>query len=123
MKKSLFLFMLLASFLFIGCGKKQDAKLLVSAFLDNNLKNTDIGSISYSDLDSTIYINDSIVGAMHQQADTMKAFKPKIVYDKVKALDDTVLYIKVKFKQNNEKQTYIVYFDHALQHVLAIKRY
>lgn len=121
MKQSFVVLMFLSAAFFTGCGQKHHAKQLISDFLDKNLKDPDISSISYSELDSTIYITDSTIQVMHQQADTMKVFRPKIQYEKGK-LSEKLLFMTVKFKQNDERHAYTFYFDHELQDVLAFKR-
>ena len=121
MKQSFVILIFLSAAIFTGCGQKHYAKQLISDFLDKNLNDPDIRSVSYSELDSTIYITDSIIQVMHQQADTMKAFRPKIRYTKGKPTEK-LLFMTVRFKQNDEKHTYTFYFDHGLQKVLAFKR-
>lgn len=122
MKRGYVIAMLMAAVFCVGCGAQHDAKRLVSGFLDANLKSADISGVSYGRLDSTFYITDSIVTVLRQQADTMKAFKRGIKYDAAKKPDGKLLYMKVSFKQDNEKQAYTFYLDHSLQQVVAFKR-
>ena len=122
MKQSFVILMFLSAAIFTGCGQKHYAKQLISDFLDKNLNDPNIGSMSYGELDSTIYITDSIIQIMHQQADTMKAFRPKIQYNAKGKLAEKLLFMTVKFKQDNEKHTYTFYFDYGLQEILAFKR-
>ena len=45
-------------------GSKNDAERLVKDFLKENLVEPDYKYIDFSDLDSTFYVNDSIVGTL-----------------------------------------------------------
>lgn len=121
MKQSLIALMFLSAAILTGCGQEQNAKKVISNFLNENLNDPDFSDISYGKLDSTIYITDSIVQVMHQQADTMHAFKPKVPYMKGRD-SDKLLFMTVKFKQKDEKHTYTFYFDHKIQGILAFKR-
>lgn len=113
--------MFLSAAILTGCGQEQNARKVISSFLDENLSDPNFSDITYGKLDSTIYITDSIVQIMHQQADTMRAFKPKAPYMKGR-VSEKLLFMTVKFKQKDEKHAYTFYFDHKIQGILAFKR-
>ena len=121
MKQSLIALMFLSAAILTGCGQERNAKKVISNFLNENLNDPDFSDISYGKLDSTIFITDSIVQIMHQQADTMHAFKPKAPYMKGR-VSEKLLFMTVKFKQKGERHAYTFYFDRGVQEVLAFKR-
>jgi len=103
----------------VGCGPKQQAKLLISSFLDSNLKNTGIQSLHYSELDSTIYITDSAVMVMRANADTMVNFK-HITYEPGK-IGNKLIFIHVKYKLKDTPYSHTFYFDKDLKRVISFK--
>lgn len=116
MKKVL---LFLITIMLVGCGPKQQAKLLVSSFLDSNLKNTGIQDLHYSEIDSTVYITDRAVMAMRANADTMINFK-HITYEPGK-VENKLMLIHVKYKLNGASYSHTFYFDKNLKRVISFK--
>ena len=110
-------------FLFtIGCGLRYNAQALISDFLENNLINNDIQEKTFSDIDSTFYINDSIVNTMRSAAQSNRIVKKETEYHNKKD-SDKLLFMSVTYTTNNAtKQKLTFYMDAELKNVIAFKQ-
>lgn len=110
-------------FLFtIGCGLRYNAQALISDFLENNLINNDIQEKTFSDIDSTFYINDSIVNTMRSAAQSNGIVKKETEYHNKKD-SDKLLFMSITYTTNNAtKQKLTFYMDAELKNVIAFKQ-
>ena len=122
MKKSIFLSSVFLSLLLISCGHKHDAEKLISNFLDNNLVDNDIREKTFSDIDSTFYINDSIVNAMRANARTNRLVRKEAQYGTEK-ISGKLLFMSVKYRKNDGTiQKFTFYMDPELEEIVAFKQ-
>lgn len=102
----------------VSC-KNNSAKGLIEDFMNVNMVSTsNISDKEYSKIDSTFYINDSIINAMHKMQ--VPGYKGIIKYSNEKA-GKKLLFMSITFKQNKKdiKQTF--YFDENITHIVAFK--
>ena len=100
-----------------GCGKQHDAERVVNDFLDDNLL-TDNFSVSFTKLDSTRYVTDSVVKAMRTAAEKNKRFRKEIEYAPT-GRQYMFMQAKVCIGQDTISQTF--YLDSALTKVVSFK--
>ena len=106
---------------FSGCkGPKTDAERLIKEFLEENLVDGDFKYLDFSDLDSTFYVNDSIVRAMRVTHDTTSVFKKGIKYAEGQ---DTRKkhFIHVHYRVGEKKIRQTFDLDDQLTRVLSFK--
>lgn len=72
--------LLCAAMLIIGCGKERRADELVESFLDSCLVDNAISDLSFSPLDSTRHLNDSVIASLRLRLSKSAAFKKGIKY-------------------------------------------
>ena len=101
-------------------GSKNDAERLVKDFLKENLVEPDYKYIDFSDLDSTFYVNDSIVKAMREINDTTSVFKKGIKY--AEGQDSRKKhFIHVSYRMGEKKVKQTFYLDDQLTRILSFK--
>lgn len=69
-----------AAMLVIGCGKERRASDLAESFLDSYLVDNAISDLSFSPLDSTRHLNDSVIESLRTNMSKSEAFKKGIEY-------------------------------------------
>lgn len=114
---------MVATLLLIGCdAEKSTAKKLVKDFLKENLVNNDFKVMSFSALDSTKHITDSVFKVMRAEAAQDKAFKKDIQFaegPKTKKL----YYIRIKYRLDNDTCLQTFYFDDQLTRVVSFRNH
>jgi hypothetical protein len=114
---------MVATLLLIGCdAEKSTAKKLVKDFLKENLVNNDFKVMSFSALDSTKHITDSVFKVMRAEAAQDKAFKKDIQFDegpKTKKL----YYIRIKYRLDNDTCLQTFYLDDQLTRVVSFRNH
>ena len=104
--------------LFASCGQRYEAKKLVKAFVKEHATE-EIDISSFSDLDSTKVISDSLLQVMRQQALKDTLFKDV----KLGAIPQstTLLYIRMRYGEDSLMQSRTFYFDKDLTGIIAFK--
>lgn len=114
---------MVATLLLIGCdAEKSTAKKLVKDFLKENLVNNDFKVMSFSALDSTKHITDSVFKVMRAEAAQDKAFKKDIQFvegPKTKKL----YYIRIKYRLDNDTCLQTFYLDDQLTRVVSFRNH
>ena len=114
---------MLATLLLIGGdAEKSTAKKLVKDFLKENLVNNDFKVMSFSALDSTKHITDSVFKVMRAEAAQDKAFKKDIQFaegPKTKKL----YYIRIKYRLDNDTCLQTFYLDDQLTRVVSFRNH
>ena len=114
---------MVATLLLIGCdAEKSTAKKLVKDFLKENLVNNDFKVMSFSALDSTKHITDSVFKVMRAEAAQDKAFKKDIQFaegPKTKRL----YYIRIKYRLDNDTCLQTFYLDDQLTRVVSFRNH
>lgn len=108
--------------LFAACGQQYDAESLVKDFMDEYLK--DVGSLSSIDferIDSTTRINDSIINNMKQFTAKSGRYKQDLKFSPKSDSENTLIILRVEYKQNNEIYSDTYYLNKELTKVIAIK--
>ena len=108
----------LALLLFTACGQQYQAKNLVKDFVkEHAVEELDI--TSFSDLDSTKVIGDSLFQAMQQNAAKDPLFKG-VDFGGKKA-SSPLLYIRMNYKKDTLELSKTFYFDKDLSAIIAFK--
>ena len=114
---------MVATLLLIGCDAEEStAKKLVKDFLKENLVNNDFKVMSFSALDSTKHITDSVFKVMRAEAAQDKAFKKDIQFaegPKTKKL----YYIRIKYRLDNDTCLQTFYLDDQLTRIVSFRNH
>lgn len=101
-------------------GSRNNAERIIKEFLKENLAEGDYKYIDFSDLDSTFYVNDSIVTAMRQISDTTSVFKKGIKYaEGQNSRKKHFIHVSYRVGEKKVKQTF--YLDDQLTRVISFK--
>ena len=112
---------LTALLLFASCGQRQAAKGLVKDFIQANAAHPEqIDITSFSDLDSTRVISDSLIQAMRTKAEHDTLFKKGLKYT-AERQGATLLYIRMKYGNDSLAMSRTFYFDRDLTGIVAFK--
>ena len=109
----------LAILLLASCGKQYEAKQMVKAFVKENAVE-EIDITSFSDLDSTKVISDSLLQAMREKATQDPLFK-KGTKMTAERTDATLLYIRMRYGADSLNLSKTFYFDRDLTGIVAFK--
>ena len=107
-----------AMLLLASCGQQYAAKQKVKAFVKEHATE-DIDITSFSDLDSTRVISDSVLQVMRKNALSDPLFKDVRLGDVPKS--STLLYIRMRYGEDSLMQSKTFYFDRDLNEIIAIK--
>ncbi|MBO7109635.1 MAG: hypothetical protein J6V97_06030 [Prevotella sp.] len=104
--------------LLASCGQRYEAKQLVKAFVKEHATE-EIDISSFSDLDSTKVISDSLLQVMRQRAEKDTLFKD-VKLGSVPP-STTLLYIRMRYGADSLNQSRTFYFDRDLTGIVAFK--
>lgn len=100
-----------------GCGKQHKAESVINDFLAANLQASDY-TVSFSDIDSTRYVSDSIVNIMRAEAAKNIMFKKGIKYaDK----SERYIYTRVTICIGNDTTSHTFYLTPDMSQVVSFK--
>ena len=106
---------------FSGCNEeKSAAKKLVRTFLKENLADQDYKIMSFSQLDSTMLISDSVFLQMKAKAASDVHFKKGFSLSDG-AKPKKLMFIRVKYRTEKDTVIHTFYFDEAFTQVLSFK--
>lgn len=69
-----------ATMLMLGCGNERKADEVVESFLDSCLVDNAIKDLTFSDLDSTTHLNDSVIASLRASTEGSAMFKKNLKY-------------------------------------------
>ncbi len=104
--------------LLASCGQQYAAKQKVKNFVKEHATE-EIDITSFSDLDSTRVISDSLLQVMRKNALSDPLFKDVRLGDVPKS--STLLYIRMRYGEDSLMQSKTFYFDRDLNEIIAIK--
>lgn len=110
---------MVAALLLCACGKQYKAEDTVKAFLDINLKSGNY-YVSFTKIDSTKLISDSIVNVMRTIAAKNTAFKPNIKYG-AEPPQASYIFTKASIIIGNDTMKHTFYLTPELSNVVAFK--
>lgn len=105
--------------LFASCGEGHHAKRLVENFMKDDMGVADYSVVSWTKLDSTFRVNDSVLTSMHQQALSEKLVRQQPHYAQPTTKP---LRISLKYAVDKDTLTNTFYLDEKLQGVVGVKR-
>ena len=108
-----------ALLLLASCGKQQKAKSMVKEFVNENARQ-EIDIRSFSDLDSTRVISDSVIMALRENVKTDSIFK-KGTQLTAERKSQTLLYIRMRYLEDSLELSRTFYFNPDLDGIVAIK--
>lgn len=107
--------------LLASCGQQHKAESVVEDFMNNNLKDaSSLQIMEYGDLDSTRYLNDSIVNKLRSTAKNAPMYKPDIIFSEDNGHDKLII-LRVKYKINDKNYHDTYYLNKELTAVIALK--
>ena len=110
---------IVALLLLTSCGKQYQAKSLVKDFVkENATEQVDI--TSFSDLDSTKVISDSLLDALRQRAMSDPLFKKGFKFTGERN-GETLLFIRMRYGEDSLGLSKTFYFDKDLKGIIAFK--
>jgi len=122
MKTTYYISAFLSILILIGCGQKRSAQQLIGKFLDENLVDNQISNKNFSEIDSTFYITDHIIGTMRKQVEKERIVKPNIEYGKQEK-NRKLLFMSVSYlNSNGSKQKLTFYMNSELKNIVAFKQ-
>lgn len=105
--------------LLCACGKQHKAEKTVKAFLDTNLKSKNY-NVSFTKIDSTKLVSDSIVNVMRTIAAENTAFKSGIRYD-AEPPQPSYTFTKACIIIDNDTLRHTFYLTPSMAEVVAFK--
>ena len=109
---------ILALLLLASCGQRYEAKQLVKAFVKEHATE-EIDISSFSDLDSTKVISDSLLQVLQTNATKDPLFKD--VSFTAQRTSPTLLFIRMRYGADSLNQSRTFYFDKDLTSIIAFK--
>ena len=107
--------------LLASCGKQYQAKSLVKDYVKTYAVNPDgIDITSFSTLDSTKVIGDSLIQVMRQRAKDDTMFKNNLQFTAEKK-GNTLLYIRMRYGNDSISMSKTFYFDADMTGIVAFK--
>ena len=107
--------------LLASCGKQYQAKSLVKDYVKTYAVNPDgIDITSFSTLDSTKVIGDSLIQVMRQRAKDDTMFKNNLQFTAEKK-GNTLLYIRMRYGNDSLSMSKTFYFDADMTGIVAFK--
>ena len=115
--------------LLVSCGQQYKAKQIVKDYIKEHATE-EIDIISFSNLDSTKVISDSLIQAMQENAKRDPLFKevtlPVLSNGEVSVNPEdkpykTLLYIRMHYREDSLDLSRTFYFDHDLTRIIAFK--
>jgi len=104
-----------------GCEKKYSERELVTSFLDNNLANNAITELTFSDLDSTTHVSDSVIALMRTKAEVSQTFKKGLKYGERTGTRMLHYISATYYTSNGEKVSQTFYMDRLHQSIVSLK--
>lgn len=101
-----------------SCGKQYKAESTIKDFLATNLQTSDYSTVSFSDIDSTRYVTDSLINIMRKDAAKKQIFKKDIKYAD---MQDQYIYTRATICIGNDTTSHTFYLTKDLSQVVSFK--
>lgn len=110
-----------AAILMTACGSGNKEEKLVSDFLNKNLKENNISQVTFSEVDSTSHVSDSVIGIMRNDAERSGLFRSGLKYAE-RTKGQKLHFISVSYTASNGKRMrHTFYLDKKADNVICIK--
>lgn len=110
-----------AAILMTGCSSGNKEEKLVSDFLNKNLKENNISQVTFSEVDSTSHVSDSVIGIMRNDAERSGLFRSGLKYAE-RTKGQKLHFISVSYTASNGKRMrHTFYLDKKADNVICIK--
>ena len=110
-----------AMLLLASCGQQHKAESVVEDFMENNLKDASAMQIvEYSDIDSTRYLNDSIINKLRNTAKNSPMYAGRTEFAQ-RNKDEKLIIIRVRYKINGQDFHDTFYLNKEMTGVIALK--
>jgi len=122
MKASIYIIMCSVVLLLASCGRQHNAESTVKDFMEQNLKEpSTLDDINFNDIDSTRYLNDSVVTVMRQTAKSVATqYKSDIQYGS-EPIGKSLITARVDYTVGGKSYTDTYYLDKELTRIVAFK--
>lgn len=122
MKTSIYIIMCSVVLLLASCGQQHNAESTVKDFMEQNLKEpSSLDDINFNDIDSTRYLNDSVVTVMRQTAKSVATqYKSDIRYGS-EPIGKSLITARIDYTVGGKSYTDTYYLDKELTRVVAFK--
>lgn len=122
MRAAIYIIMCSVALLLASCGRQHNAESTVKDFMEENLKEpSTLSDVSFNGIDSTRYLNDSIVSAIRQNAQsTATQYKSGIEYGNG-SIGKSLVTVRVNYTVGGAVYTDTYYLDKELSRVVAFK--
>lgn len=112
----------LVALLSVSCGKQHNVESVVEDFMEANISDaSSLSDIEFNDIDSTRYLNDSIVNAMRSAVKTAATqYRHDIVYPSG-GVGDCLVMVRVAYKLGEKRYNDTFYLNTQLTDVVAFK--
>ena len=105
----------------VSCGRQHQAKGVIQDFIDQYAAEPSAcSSISIVKFDSTQTVNDSIIGRMRANADTIQRYKKSIKYADG-AISKKLFIARITYTVNDAEYSDTYYLDDQISRVVAFK--
>ena len=105
----------------VSCGRQHQAKQVIQDFIDQYAAEPSAcSSISIVKFDSTQTVNDSIIGRMRANADTIQRYKKSIKYADG-AISKKLFIARITYTVNDAEYSDTYYLDDQISRVVAFK--
>ncbi len=118
MRKVVFTLFIISLMVLAACGEDHQVKSHVKQFMSEQMLLPDYDIISWSDLDSTNHVKDSILQVMHTEAIKGKIVKAGTKYQR---RTDKLNMISVKYAVDKDTMTSTFYLDDKLTGIVGVK--
>ncbi|MBM6662244.1 hypothetical protein [Marseilla massiliensis] len=110
-----------AMLLLASCGQQHKAESVVEDFMENNLKDASaLQIVEYSDIDSTRYLNDSIINKLRNTAKNSSMYAGRTEFAQ-RNKDEKLIIIRVRYKINGQDFHDTFYLNKEMTGVIALK--
>ena len=110
-----------AMLLLASCGQQHKAESVVEDFMENNLKDASaLQIVEYSDIDSTRYLNDSIINKLRNTAKNSPMYAGRTEFAQ-RNKDEKLIIIRVRYKINGQDFHDTFYLNKEMTGVIALK--
>ena len=107
--------------LLASCGQQHKAESVVEDFMENNLKDASaLQIVEYSDIDSTRYLNDSIINKLRNTAKNSSMYSGRTDFAQ-RNKDEKLIIIRVRYKINGQDFHDTFYLNKEMTGVIALK--
>ncbi len=122
MKQYLYIIIMCVTILlFASCGPQYDAEDLVENFMEQNMREEmKPSAIRFTDIDSTTFVNDSVIISLRHQARRAQRYRPDVKYAPDQPFKKLIV-TRVTYRVEDQEYNDTYYLDMDLTRVVAYK--